>query len=112
MVEIKTENNLDLDSPNKNLGDISFRPVAVVDENALAREEELIKKSERMEKLRSYYSQLGQVRDNIEKELGKILSGSVVEGEIENKFYEFTHSRKAILDEIQREKKTIKIIYS
>lgn len=102
MVDVNKDNIGNSSGSKDDLESISFRPVAVVDEDALAREEALAKKSERMEKLRAYYSQLGQVRDNIENELGKILHGSVVEGEIENKFYEFTHSRKAILDEINK----------
>lgn len=102
MVDIKNEYKSQAKASEDDLGGISFRPVAVVDEIAMAKEEAMAKKSERMEKLRAYYSQLGQVRDNIENELGKILSGTVVEGEIESKFYEFTHSRKAILDEINK----------
>lgn len=102
MVELKNDKNDVNGFQNDDFESVSFRPVAIVDEDALAREEALAKKSERMEKLRAYYSQLGQVRNNIEKELGNILSGSVVDGEIEKKFYEFTHSRKAILDEINK----------
>lgn len=58
------------------------------------------KTSERLEKLRDYYSQLGQARDEMQHELERVLSGSVVEGEIEAKLYEFSHSWRSISNEI------------
>lgn len=76
---------------------VSFAPVAKVDNFSVEK-----KTSERMEKLRAYYAQLGKVRDVMEQELEASLSGNVVEGEIENKLYEFSHSWKAIAGEISR----------
>ena len=60
------------------------------------------KESERLAKLRSYYATLGQVREDMERELEKTLEGSTVEGEIESKLYEFSHSWHAIATEINR----------
>ena len=58
------------------------------------------KTSERLEKLRDYYAQLGQARDEMQNELERALGGAVVEGEIEAKLYEFSHSWRAIANEI------------
>ena len=55
-----------------------------------------------MEKLRAYYAQLGQAREMMEKELEAALSGSTVEGEVEAKLYEFSHSWRSIADEISK----------
>lgn len=60
------------------------------------------KPSPRMEKLRAYYAQLGQAREMMEKELEAALSGSTVEGEVEAKLYEFSHSWRSIADEISK----------
>lgn len=100
MADLK-ENNLE--------PDISFAPVSNVTEEIVTPAEvnsdvsvSLKKNSERLEKLRAYYGQLGQVREAMERELQATLEGTAVEGEIENKLYEFTHSRKALLNEIDR----------
>lgn len=58
--------------------------------------------SPRMEKLRAYYAQLGQAREAMEKELTTTLAGSAVDGEIEAKLYKFSHSWRAIADEISK----------
>lgn len=71
---------------------ISFEPVVKEEETH----------SERMEKLRAYYGQLGQARDAMEKELAIALEGRAVDGEIENKLYEYSHSWKSIADEISK----------
>lgn len=73
---------------------VSFEPVSQsVDE----------KKSERLEKLRSYYAELGKARLAMEEELTARIKGEdVVEGEIEAKLYEFSHSWRAIADEIEK----------
>ncbi len=76
---------------------VSFAPVAKVD--TLPEER---KDSERLEKLRAYYAQLGKAREAMEQELEASLSGEAVEGEIEAKLYEFSHSWKAIAGEISR----------
>ena len=60
------------------------------------------KPSPRMEKLRAYYAQLGQAREMMDKELEAALSGSTVEGEVEAKLYEFSHSWRSIADEISK----------
>lgn len=60
------------------------------------------KTSERLEKLREYYATLGKVREDMERELEKTLEGTTVEGEIESKLYEFSHSWHAIAGEINR----------
>jgi len=60
------------------------------------------KSSERLEKLRSYYAKLGEVREEMERELEKTLAGSAVEGEIEEKLYEFSHSWHSIANEINK----------
>ena len=60
------------------------------------------KTSERMEKLRAYYAELGHVRDVMQKELQATLAGSAVDGEIEAKLYEYSHSWRAIADEISK----------
>ena len=73
------------------------------DDNPPATSHAAVKKtSPRMEKLRSYYSQLGHVREVMEQELGAVLAGSAVEGEIEAKLYEYSHSWHAIADEISK----------
>lgn len=81
----------------KDVPDIAFTPVANVE--ILANEK---KASERLEKLRSYYAQLGKAREAMEHELEASLKGEAVEGEIEAKLYEFSHSWKAISGEIRR----------
>jgi uncharacterized protein YjbI with pentapeptide repeats len=60
------------------------------------------KSSERLEKLRAYYAKLGEVREEMERELEKTLAGSAVEGEIEGKLYEFSHSWRSIASEINK----------
>lgn len=91
--------------------DISFAPVSNFhDENnaetVTEMSHEAVKRvkepSARMNKLRAYYAQLGQVREDMERELEAALKGSTVEGEIEGKLYEFSHSWKAIANEISR----------
>ncbi len=77
--------------------DIAFAPVANV---GILSEES--KASERLEKLRAYYAQLGEAREAMEHELEASLSGTAVEGEIEAKLYEFSHSWKSIAGEINR----------
>ncbi len=73
---------------------VEFQPVvSVVKEKPV---------SPRMEKLRAYYAQLGQVREMMEQELEATLSGHVVEGEVEAKLYEFSHSWHSIADEISK----------
>ena len=58
--------------------------------------------TERLEKLRAYYSKLGQIREDMENELAQTLKGEVVEGEIEEKLYEFSHSWRSIANEINK----------
>lgn len=58
--------------------------------------------SERLEKLRAYYANLGQVRTDMEAELKKALGGAVVAGEIEQKLYDFSHASHVMLDELNR----------
>ena len=60
------------------------------------------KYSARMEKLREYYAKLGEARDMMQRDLELALSGEVVEGEIEAKLYEFSHSWRAIASEINQ----------
>lgn len=100
-----TDNNKD------DMKDISFTPVTEMpvgdesaSENATDETPVAAKKpaSERLEKLRSYYATLGQVREEMEQELAKELAGSTVEGEIEEKLYEYSHSWHAIAGEINR----------
>lgn len=88
---------------------VSFQPVAnysdddvSAEEPAQARVLKIKDDSERMEKLRSYYGALGQVRLDIKKELENMLKGAVTEGEIEAKLYEYSHSWKTVADEINR----------
>jgi len=67
------------------------------------KEQSAVKKSsERLEKLREYYATLGKVREDMERELEKVLEGTTVEGEIEGKLYEFSHSWHAVAGEINR----------
>ncbi len=88
----------------------SFRPVTegfeedeeILSEDVVPAQPKVKKTSERLEKLREYYAQLGQVREDMETELKNILSGSAVEGEIENKLYEFSHSWRAVAGEINK----------
>ncbi len=75
----------------------SFTPVAIGVEDA-----EHPKTSERLEKLRSYYAELGNVRKAMEEDLASTLKGEAKEGEIEDKLYQFSHSWRAISDEIER----------
>ena len=58
--------------------------------------------SERMDKLRSYYGKLGEAREIMQAELEATLAGTVVEGEVEAKLYEFSHSWHAIAEEISK----------
>ena len=58
--------------------------------------------SERLEKLRGYYKELGDVRVAMEEDLKATLKGEVVEGEIEAKLYEFSHSWKAVAGELEK----------
>ncbi len=88
---------------------VSFTPVAKYSDDDDYRDEPIVsdipkimESSERMEKLRAYYGALGQVRQDIKKELENMLNGRAVEGEIENKLYEFSHSWKTVADEINR----------
>ena len=60
------------------------------------------KSSERLEKLRAYYAKLGEVREEMQRDLEKTLAGSAVEGEIEDKLYEFSHSWRSIAGEINK----------
>ncbi len=91
------ENNDNIGTADSDMLDgISFVPVANVD-NVVAKPV-----SERLEKLRSYYAELGNAREAMEKELEAQLAGETVEGEIEAKLYEFSHSWKAIASEIGR----------
>ena len=78
----------------------SFEPVV--------KDEEIEEKSsERLEKLRSYYAELGKVREEMEKDLTARLNGEdIVEGEIEAKLYEYSHSWRAIADEIEKYDRT------
>ena len=76
---------------------ISFAPVAVGVEEVSA-----TKTSERLEKLRSYYAELGNVRKAMEEDLVATLNGEAKDGEIEEKLYNFSHSWRAISDEIER----------
>ena len=78
--------------------EFSFSPVAVDVEN-LAKEKPA---SQRLEKLRSYYAELGNARRAMEEDLVATLKGEVVEGEIEEKLYKFSHSWRAISDEIEK----------
>ena len=84
------------------LGGFSFAPVSNVTDEETEQKIKEEKKSERMEKLRSYYEKLGQTRDLMQQELSKILAGEAGDEEIDKKLYEFTHSRKMIADEINK----------
>ncbi|MCM1322777.1 MAG: pentapeptide repeat-containing protein [Acetobacter sp.] len=76
---------------------VSFAPVANIGDSLPENPP-----SERLEKLRSYYAELGRVREMMEKELTAQLAGETIDGEIESKLYEFSHSWKAIAGEISR----------
>ena len=79
------------------LENVSFTPVANIGEIPVEKPV-----SARLEKLRSYYAQLGKAREVMEKELTAQLAGETVDGEIESKLYEFSHSWRAIAGEISR----------
>ncbi|MBP5698425.1 MAG: pentapeptide repeat-containing protein, partial [Alphaproteobacteria bacterium] len=86
---------------------VSFSPVAketdVVESDTMPLDLAVQNKSsERLERLRAYYGQLGKVRDDMGKELEKILEGSMKEGEIEKKLYDFSHSRQVIAEELNQ----------
>lgn len=88
---------------------VSFEPVANFSDDGNSDKvsealnvPEIKENSLRMEKLRSYYGTLGQARLDIKKELEDMLANRVVEGEIEEKLYEFSHSWKTIADEINK----------
>ena len=80
--------------------DENGEPIVPLDENGITIKED--HSSARLIKLRDYYAQLGKVRDDMQKELENILAGTAVEGEIEEKLYEFSHSWRAMADEINR----------
>lgn len=84
------------------LGYHSFAPVSNVENDGLEQKIKEEKKSERLEKLRSYYEKLGQTRDFMQQELSKVLAGEADSEEIDRKLYEFTHSSSLIADEISK----------
>ena len=84
------------------LGYHSFAPVSNVENDDLEQKIKEEKKSERLEKLRSYYEKLGQTRDFMQQELSKVLAGEADSEEIDAKLYEFTHSSTLIAEEINR----------
>ncbi|MBR6663988.1 MAG: pentapeptide repeat-containing protein, partial [Alphaproteobacteria bacterium] len=89
------DNDSDIENKNTDEMQFSFEPVANVDDEQ--------KKSERLEKLRAYYAELGKARNAMEEEISLRLKGQeVVEGEIEAKLYEYSHSWKAIASEIEK----------
>lgn len=93
------ENNNDLENiALSGESDISFEPVVKEE----TEEVKVRKSSERLEKLRSYYEQLGLARMAMQEELEARLEGKAVEGEIEAKLYEYSHSWRAIADEIEK----------
>lgn len=94
-----SESNRELEASGQDSGSDAFlfAPVAKIDVFSAEN-----KDSERLEKLRAYYAQLGKAREAMEQELEASLSGNTVEGEIEAKLYEFSHSWKAIAGEINR----------
>ena len=93
------ENNNDLENiALSGESDISFEPVVKEE----IEEVKVRKSSERLEKLRSYYEQLGLARMAMQEELEARLEGKAVEGEIEAKLYEYSHSWRAIADEIEK----------
>ena len=93
------ENNNDLENiALSGESDISFEPVV----KEKTEEVKVRKSSERLEKLRSYYEQLGLARMAMQEELEARLEGKAVEGEIEAKLYEYSHSWRAIADEIEK----------
>ncbi len=79
------------------LESVSFTPVANIGDGQVEKPV-----SARLEKLRSYYAQLGKAREMMEQELAAQLAGETVDGEIESKLYEFSHSWRAIAGEINR----------
>ena len=97
MDEIVDENE-NLNVKKEDDVEFSFAPVAIGEEESVEKPA-----SERLEKLRSYYDQLGQARRAMEADLEATLKGEAVEGEIEAKLYEFSHSWRAIADEIERQ---------
>ena len=84
------------------LGHHSFAPVSNVEDDSIEQKIREEKKSERMEKLRSYYEKLGQTRDLMQQELTKVLAGEAGSEEIDKKLYEFTHSSVLIAEEINK----------
>ena len=84
------------------LGYHSFAPVSNVENDDLEQKVKEEKRSERLEKLRSYYEKLGQTRDFMQQELSKVLAGEADSEEIDRKLYEFTHSSTLIADEISK----------
>ena len=91
---VDNKNNVE-DEKNTDGIQFSFEPVAKVEEEH--------KTSERLEKLRQYYAELGKARNAMEEEISLRLKGqNVVEGEIEAKLYEYSHSWKAIANEIEK----------
>lgn len=88
---------------NSNSTDFSYTPVSEITEDMITNATPVRKKnSERLEKLREYYAKLGQIREDMEQELERTLNGTAVAGEIESKLYEFSHSWKAVANEINR----------
>ncbi len=59
--------------------------------------------SVRLGKLRDYYQNLGNVREMMEKEIEATIKGEILEGEIEDKLYEYSHSWQAIAEQLNRE---------
>ncbi len=84
------------------LGNFSFAPVSNVTDEEVEQKIKEEKKSERMEKLRSYYDKLGKTRDLMQQELKKVLAGEAGDEEIDKKLYEFSHSSRLIADEINK----------
>ena len=97
MSEVFTEKD-GIKGISDDIENISYTPVCATEDEKIERPV-----SERLEKLRSYYDQLGQARKAMEADLEATLKGETVEGEIEAKLYEFSHSWKAIADEIERQ---------
>ena len=90
-----------VDEFDKQDDEFTFRPVASDDgegDSGTPRRPS----SERLEKLRGYYKELGDVRVAMEEDLKATLKGEVVDGEIEAKLYEFSHSWKAVAGELER----------
>ena len=93
----------DLDKQNEeNDEEFSFSPVVSDDDEDGDTGGSRRGSSERLEKLRKYYKELGDVRVAMEEDLKATLKGEVVEGEIEEKLYEFSHSWKAVAGELEK----------